>query len=56
MNPPNRQQLEQWDRTAVWHAFTQMAEYAPLIIERAEGNVLYDLDGRALIDGVSSLW
>jgi len=52
----SRQQLEQWDRTAVWHAFTQMAEYVPLIIERAEGNVLYDLDGRALIDGVSSLW
>ncbi|MCE9546303.1 MAG: adenosylmethionine--8-amino-7-oxononanoate transaminase [Planctomycetia bacterium] len=53
---PTRQQLEQWDRTAVWHAFTQMAEYAPLIIERASGATLYDLDGRALLDGVSSLW
>ena len=56
MQPPTRQQLEHWDRTAVWHAFTQMAEYEPLIIERAEGATLYDLDGRALIDGVSSLW
>lgn len=56
MKLPSREQLEQCDRFAVWHAFTQMAEYEPLIIERAEGNTLYDLDGRALIDGVSSLW
>src|SRR5438093_4462604 len=53
---PTRQQLELWDRTVVWHAFTQMAEYEPLIIERAEEATLYDLDGRAYIDGVSSLW
>ena len=56
MKPLTREQLEDLDRSAVWHAFTQMAEYEPLIIERAEGNTLYDLDGRALIDGVSSLW
>src|SRR5262249_44712498 len=28
----------------------------PLIIERAEGCRLYDIDGRAYIDGTSSLW
>ncbi|MCE9556709.1 MAG: adenosylmethionine--8-amino-7-oxononanoate transaminase [Planctomycetes bacterium] len=56
MKPLTREQLEHCDRSAVWHAFTQMAEYEPLIIERAAGNTLYDLDGRALIDGVSSLW
>ena len=33
-----------------------MAEYEPLIIERAEGCRLIDIDGRELIDGVSSLW
>ena len=33
-----------------------MAEYEPLIVERARGCVLYDLDGRAYLDGVSSLW
>lgn len=33
-----------------------MAEYEPLVIERAEGCTLYDLDGRAYLDGVSSLW
>ena len=53
---PTRQQLDQWDRKLVWHAFTQMAEYEPLIIERAEGCVLFDIDGRRYLDGVSSLW
>jgi adenosylmethionine-8-amino-7-oxononanoate aminotransferase len=36
-----------------------MQEYAagrPLIIDRADGCYLYDLDGNAYIDGVSSLW
>ena len=36
--------------------FTQMAEYEPLVIERAEGCTLFDIDGRAYLDGVSSLW
>ena len=49
-------EYRQWDRQHVWHAFTQMAEYTPLIIERGEGNLLIDIDGRRLIDGVSSLW
>jgi adenosylmethionine---8-amino-7-oxononanoate aminotransferase len=49
-------QLKAWDRELVWHAFTQMAEYEPLILERAEGCVLTDIDGRRYIDGVSSLW
>ena len=49
-------ELHDWDRTHVWHAFTQMAEYEPFIIERAEGCVLVDIDGNRYIDGVSSLW
>jgi len=55
-NSPTREQLEAWDRELVWHAFTQMAEHQPLLIERAEGCTLYDVGGRALLDGVSSLW
>ncbi len=51
-----RNLLDKWDREIVWHAFTQMAEYVPLIIERAQGCTLYDIDGRAYLDGVSSLW
>lgn len=53
---PSPADLRRWDREVVWHAFTQMAEYDPLIIERAEGCYLYDLEGRRLLDGVSSLW
>jgi adenosylmethionine-8-amino-7-oxononanoate aminotransferase len=56
---PDRDDLERWDRDHVWHPFTPMQAYAaepPLIIERAEGCFLVDLDGRRYIDGVSSLW
>lgn len=49
-------QLRDWDRTLVWHAFTQMAEYEPFVVDRAEGCVLTDIDGNQYIDGVSSLW
>jgi adenosylmethionine-8-amino-7-oxononanoate aminotransferase len=47
------------DREVLWHPFTQqqgwIAEDAP-IIERGEGCTLYDTDGNAYLDGVSSLW
>ncbi len=52
----DRKTLLDWDREHVWHAFTQMAEYEPLVIERAEGRTLIDIDGNRLLDGVSSLW
>jgi adenosylmethionine-8-amino-7-oxononanoate aminotransferase len=53
---PTRAELLRWDRENVWHAFTQMAEYEPFVVERAQGCELFDLDGRAYLDGVSSLW
>jgi adenosylmethionine-8-amino-7-oxononanoate aminotransferase len=56
---PSREQLERWDRDHVWHPFTPMQTYAgerPVIIERARGCMLVDLDGNEYIDGVSSLW
>ena len=52
----NLRELQDWDRTHVWHAFTQMAEYEPFVVERAEGCLLTDIDGNEYIDGVSSLW
>jgi adenosylmethionine---8-amino-7-oxononanoate aminotransferase len=55
-DPCDSQQLREWDRTIVWHAFTQMAEYEPFVIERAEGCTLIDVDGRRYLDGASSLW
>ncbi len=33
-----------------------MAEHEPLILQRAHGCVLVDIDGREYLDGVSSLW
>lgn len=56
MTGPGRDELCEWDRRHYWHAFTQMAEYEPLIIQRAEGCWLFDIDGRAYLDGASSMW
>ncbi|MGW8285454.1 MAG: adenosylmethionine--8-amino-7-oxononanoate transaminase [Candidatus Deferrimicrobiaceae bacterium] len=53
------ERLRQRDKAALWHPFTQMADWekdAPLIIERGEGNYLFDTEGRRYFDGVSSLW
>jgi adenosylmethionine-8-amino-7-oxononanoate aminotransferase len=48
--------LREWDRRHHWHAFTQMAEYEPLVIERAIGCRLVDIDGKQYLDGASSMW
>jgi adenosylmethionine-8-amino-7-oxononanoate aminotransferase len=56
MTEPTREDLIDWDRRHHWHAFTQMAEYVPLVIERAEGCRLIDIDGREYIDGAASMW
>ncbi len=53
---PTAEQLAAWDREVLWHPFTQMQEYVPLIIERARGCRLVAIDGREYLDGVSSLW
>ena len=53
---PTRDQLLTWDHLHHWHAFTQMAEYDPLIIARAKGCRLIDIDGREYLDGAASMW
>lgn len=53
---PTRAELERWDREIVWHAFTQMSEYEPLILQRGHGCTLVDIDGREYLDGTSSVW
>ncbi|NOZ40509.1 MAG: adenosylmethionine--8-amino-7-oxononanoate transaminase [Planctomycetes bacterium] len=53
---PTNSEITHWDHHHHWHAFTQMAEYGPLVIERAEGVWLYDIEGNRYLDGVSSLW
>lgn len=52
-------ELADADRRHLWHPFTQQLgweEEPPVVIEHAEGSSLYDTDGNAYIDGVSSLW
>ncbi len=52
-------ELATTDHAHLWHPFTQQRGWVgeqPLVIERAEGTDLIDVDGRRYIDGVSSLW
>ncbi len=47
------------DASVLWHGFTQMATYAdnrPVLVERAEGREVIDVDGRRYLDAISSLW
>ena len=47
------------DVARVWHGFTQMGAYAanrPIIVERAEGRELIDVEGHRYFDAISSLW
>ncbi len=48
--------LEALDKQVLWHPFTQMAEWEPLVIAAGDGNYLVDRHGRRYLDGVSSLW
>jgi adenosylmethionine-8-amino-7-oxononanoate aminotransferase len=51
--------LERADHRHLWHPFTQQQDWEqknPLVIDKAEGTNLIDLDGNLYIDGVSSLW
>ncbi|OGP77454.1 MAG: adenosylmethionine--8-amino-7-oxononanoate transaminase [Deltaproteobacteria bacterium RBG_16_64_85] len=51
--------LRRRDKAVIWHPFTQMADWEkddPIVIERGEGNYLFDTDGNRYFDGVSSLW
>ncbi len=48
--------LQQLDHQVMWHPFTQMAEWNPLVIVAGDGNYLVDSEGRRYLDGVSSLW
>ncbi|AMV34805.1 L-Lysine-8-amino-7-oxononanoate aminotransferase [Pirellula sp. SH-Sr6A] len=48
--------LQSVDRETVWHAFSQMADYDGLIIDRGEGNWLIDIQGNRYLDAASSLW
>ena len=54
--------VKEWverDAALVWHGFTQMATFsdnAPIIVDRADGRWLIDVDGNRYLDAISSLW
>jgi adenosylmethionine-8-amino-7-oxononanoate aminotransferase len=48
--------LESLDQKVLWHPFTQMGEWDPLVIAAGEGSFLIDREGRRYLDGVGSLW
>jgi adenosylmethionine-8-amino-7-oxononanoate aminotransferase len=54
-----RKRIKELDKRYVWHPFTQMKDWLEddhVIIERAKGVELIDIDGNRYLDGVSSLW
>ncbi len=58
-DPDNQGDWVERDQRVVWHGFTQMSVYAdnaPIVVERAEGHDLIDVDGKRYLDAISSLW
>ena len=56
----DRAEIVALDKRRIWHPYTAMDEYRarvdPIVVARAEGPFLYDLDGRRYIDANSSWW
>lgn len=55
----DRDRLVADDHRYLWHPFSQATEwvsYDPVVVERADGFYLVDVDGRRYLDGVSSIW
>lgn len=57
---PSRERIVAADKSTVWHPYTAMDTYVtsvdPLVIARAEGSRLFDVDGRSYLDANSSWW
>ncbi len=60
MRADERAQLVETDKKYLWHPYTPMEAYRahtePLVIDRARGSHLFDVDGRSYIDGNASWW
>jgi len=55
-----RDRIVALDKRRVWHPYTEMADYRahtePLVVERAQGSRLFDVEGRSYIDANASWW
>jgi adenosylmethionine-8-amino-7-oxononanoate aminotransferase len=57
--PMNRADIVRLDKAHVWHPYTPMDAWQnedPIVVARAKGVVLEDVDGKKYIDGNSSWW
>jgi adenosylmethionine-8-amino-7-oxononanoate aminotransferase len=56
----SRESIVTLDKKRIWHPYTAMDDYRaridPIVVDRASGPYLYDLDGRSYIDANSSWW
>ena len=59
METTDTKTLREYDRTHVWHPFTQMKEWEvsdPIVIVKGEGSWIVDSDGNRYLDGVAAIW
>ena len=59
MHKHTTEELQEFDRSCVWHPFTQMKEWEhepATVITHGEGSWLIDSDGNRYLDGVGSIW
>lgn len=53
----SREAIVRLDKAHVWHPYTPIDKWEaedPIVVARAEGSFLYDIDGKAYLDGNSS--
>jgi adenosylmethionine-8-amino-7-oxononanoate aminotransferase len=53
---PGQAGLEEDFLSHLWPPFTQLQDLKPIIMDRAEGAVVYDTEGNEYIDAFASLW
>ena len=59
MSDARRSEIVRLDKAHVWHPYTPMDDWAtadPIVVARAEGAWLEDVDGRRYLDGNASWW
>ena len=60
MSSGQRERIVELDKQRIWRPYTEMRHYRergdPLVVARASGARLFDLDGRSYIDGNASWW
>jgi adenosylmethionine-8-amino-7-oxononanoate aminotransferase len=57
--PRARSEIVELDRARVWHPYTSIDSWEkaePIVVARAEGSALWDVDGTRYLDGNSSWW